>query len=340
MNYNVLTIDFETLQRFRPAFRFWRHIFTIPDGLIAFVNLSSSFVQSNPEFTTGRSICDQISNYFATMRQKVFAYLQQNPSKVLAGDSPPQTQWDPAVTHLMQFLLTEAGGLTNYKITTETYSYTQVITEFSTSFIKLFFDAVACPEEIVSDVASFIQGVGQSLRASWDDRSRNYATALLGQCHEAVQASADDPNTFVYFPKVKYYYISVSSSQQEFTTSCSRTAKVTFNFQYEQYVTGLAAAVLDPKSSTYAQFTQFLNKAQGINYKDADNQLDSILGVTSSADPSAAGMPTTPLYQINSFGVNLTEYPRVAAQPPRPIQQILNAARARGSALVGSGAGR
>lgn len=31
-----LTIDFETLQRFRPAFRFWRHIFTIPDGLIAF----------------------------------------------------------------------------------------------------------------------------------------------------------------------------------------------------------------------------------------------------------------------------------------------------------------
>ena len=31
-----LHIDFETLQRFRPAFRFWRHIFTVPDGHIAF----------------------------------------------------------------------------------------------------------------------------------------------------------------------------------------------------------------------------------------------------------------------------------------------------------------
>lgn len=31
-----LHIDLEALQRFRPAFRFWRHIFTIPDGFIAF----------------------------------------------------------------------------------------------------------------------------------------------------------------------------------------------------------------------------------------------------------------------------------------------------------------
>ena len=28
--------DFETLQAFRPGYRFWQHIFTIPDGSIAF----------------------------------------------------------------------------------------------------------------------------------------------------------------------------------------------------------------------------------------------------------------------------------------------------------------
>ena len=31
-----LNVDFDTMQRFRPAYRFWRHIFTVPDRFIAF----------------------------------------------------------------------------------------------------------------------------------------------------------------------------------------------------------------------------------------------------------------------------------------------------------------
>ncbi|MNN48374.1 hypothetical protein D3C81_1628480 [compost metagenome] len=156
------------------------------DGLISFVNLSSSFVTSNPEFKTGRAVCDKVSNFFATLRMKVFQTLINHPDKVLPGDKKPTSQWSPAVTHYMQYLLTQAGGLTNYHVTSETYSVTQVITEFNTAFLKIIFDAVTVPESVIADVTSFIQGVGTSLRASWDDRSRNYETAILAQCHEAV----------------------------------------------------------------------------------------------------------------------------------------------------------
>ncbi len=51
---------------------------------------------------------------------------------------------------------------------------------------------------------------------------------------------------FRYFPKIKYYYIRIDSTQTAFTTPCTATQYVTFNFQYEQYVTGLNAQALDP----------------------------------------------------------------------------------------------
>src|SRR5262249_50699068 len=91
------------------------------DGLISFVNLSSSFVTNNTEFKTGQTVCDKVANFFATLRQSVFTFLKKNPSKVLGDDTVPTTQWDPAVTHYMQFLLTQAGGLTEFVVTAESY---------------------------------------------------------------------------------------------------------------------------------------------------------------------------------------------------------------------------
>ena len=38
------------------------------DGLISFVNLSSSFVQNNEEFKIGQTTCDKVSNFIATLR--------------------------------------------------------------------------------------------------------------------------------------------------------------------------------------------------------------------------------------------------------------------------------
>lgn len=291
--------------------------FSDSDGLISFVNLSSSFVQNNTEFQTGRAVCDMVANFFATMRQKVFAFLQANPTKVLAGDTPPVTQWDSSVTHYLQYMLVEAGGFADFQVTTETYSVTQTIVDFNTAIIKLLFDAVAIPENILTDVMDFVSGVGSSLRISWDDRSRNYATCLLGQCHEAVPT--DNTGTdFVYFPKVKYYYISVNSSQQEFTSPCVNVDKITFNFQYDYYVTALKASVLDTTSTDYQNFTAFLNKAQGISYQDATNNLDAILDGTSSTSPQAPGLAA------NVFGVDITEYPGVAIPANRRIEQLLN----------------
>lgn len=297
------------------------------DGLISFVNLSSSFVTSNPEFTTGRAVCDKVSNFFATLRIKVFQSLKAHPEKVLPGDKPPTTQWSAAVTHYMQFLLTQAGGLTNYRVTSETYSVTQVITEFNTAFLKIIFDAVTVPESVISDVTSFIQGVGTSLRASWDDRSRNYETAILAQCHEAVPTDSSGSTT-VYFPKVKYYYLSVDSSQQAFTSPCSSVEKITFNFQYEYYVTGLKASILDTTSADYKSFVAFLDKAQGISYDQANNNLDAILDDTTSPGATpASGAPQLEgegLDDGQMLGVNLIEYPLTARKPPRTIETLLN----------------
>jgi hypothetical protein len=291
--------------------------FSDSDGLISFVNMSSSLVTNNPQFTTGRNVCDKVCNFFATMRLDVFSYLQKNPGKRLPGDDIPKTQWDYAVTHLMQQLLVKAGGFSAFKVTSETYSSTQVIAEFNTSFVKLIFDAVAVPENIIDDVTKFIQGIGSTLRLSWDDRSRNFSTCLMGQCHEAVPIDAAG-NTYVYFPKLKYYYISVDSSQQEFTSPCTKVQHITFNFKYDSYVTALKASVLDPATDDYKNFVAFLDKQQSISYKDADNTLDAILDGATSASPQVAEL------QANAFGVELSEYPRIAVTPTHLIQQVLN----------------
>lgn len=284
------------------------------DGLISFVNLASSFVTSNAEFKVGQNVCDKVSNFFSTLRIKVFSAMSSGKVLPLAGDTKPTLQWDPAVTHYMQYLLAQAGGLTNFKIVNETYSYTQYMAEFSTAFVKLLFDAATVPEVVITDVTNFLQGVGDSLRASWDDRSRTYQTAILAQCHEAVQEDESGKN-FRYFPKIKYYYINISSQQQEFSTSCSKFEKITFNFTYEYYVTGLAADVLDTTTSLYKQFvTGFLDKAQAVNYKDATNNLDSILDATAS-DTSATPMQGLHSVRLNDFGVNLKMYPLVDVGP-------------------------
>ncbi|HET8841630.1 MAG TPA: hypothetical protein VFN35_09195, partial [Ktedonobacteraceae bacterium] len=276
------------------------------DGLISFVNLASSFVTDSHEFKTGQAVCDKVSNFFATLRQSVYSFLLNNPAKVLKGDINPTSQWDLAVTHYMQFLLTQAGGLTNYVVTSENYSTTQVLTEFSTDFIKLLFDSATVPKNIIGGVVSFIQGVGKSLRTSWDDRARHYQINLLGQCHEAVPTD-ETGETYIYFPKIKYYYLSVDSSQQAFTSDCVSVRKITFNFKYESYVTALKASVLDSTSKDYTTFVAFLDKAQNKSYKDASNTLDSILNDTSSMSP-ASRLDA----DVNEFGVSLQRYPVVS----------------------------
>jgi hypothetical protein len=275
------------------------------DGLISFVNLSSDLVTNKDEFKTGIAVFDKIANFFATLRIKVYTAMKSGAVAPLQGDTAPTSQWDPAVTHYMEFLLQETGGLTDYSITQETYSDTQYLAEFSTSFIKLLFDAVTVPTSIVSGVTSFISGVGNSLRASWDNRERTYQVALLGQCHEAVQENATGDPVYRYFPKLKYYHLTVTATQSEFTTSCSTVRKITFSFAYEYYITAVAAAVLDKTSADYTKFTGFLNKAQAANYKDAENKLDAILGGTVSSGPGA----------LSTFNVELGAYPEVHAAP-------------------------
>lgn len=286
------------------------------DGLISFVNLSSSFVQNNPQFPVGQAVCDQVSNFIATLRTKTYTALTTKAVPLLPGDTMPTTIWDSAVTHYMFYLLTEEGGLTSFRITNETYSVSQVIMEFSTAFVKIIFDAAVVPEALITDVASFIGGVGDSLRFSWDNRSRHYEVTLLGQCHEAVPID-NSGQDYRYFPKIKYYHLTIDSSQTEFTTPCTSTQVITFNFSYEQYVTALDASLLDKTSTLYQSFTAFLANAQGVNHKDAQNNLDKILGNT----PSAA---LEGIEGANVFGVDLTQYPRTAVAPPPMIQSVLN----------------
>jgi hypothetical protein len=66
-----------------------------------------------------------------------------------------------------------------------------------------------------------------------------------------------------------------------------------------------------------------LDKAQGISYKEADNNLDQILNGTVSDTPSP-GFLSTGEYEIDIYGVDLLLYPRVAITPPRTIEKILN----------------
>jgi hypothetical protein len=315
----AMDIHLSLLNEVLTADRSAQTAFQDSDGLIAFVNLSSSFVTSNPEFTTGQDVCDGVANFFATMRIRVFRFLQLYPSKVLPGDRTPTTQWDSSVTHYIMYLLTSAGGFSDFQVTTETYSITQVITEFNTAIIKLLFDAVTAPEELLNDVLKFVQGVGSSLRASWDDRSRNYQTCLLGQCHEAVPEDNED-NTGIkyrYFPKVKYYYISVDSSQTAFTSDCAKVETLTFNFKYDYYVTALKHSVLDSTSDDYKTFTEFLDVEHKLSYKDATNNLNAIFSDTASTPPPSVS-------RANPFGVDFRLYPLAAVQPPRTIERVLN----------------
>lgn len=297
--------------------------FSDSDGLISFVNLSSSFVTNNPEFTTGRAVCDKISNFYSTIREPVFDFLVKNPAKVPPGDAPPKTKWDPAVNDMIKMMLAQAGGLTNFSVTNETYSATQVIAEFNTSFLKLIFDAAVVPASIISQVGNFITSVGDTLRASWDDRSRTFATALLGQCHEAVPVAAGSDTT-IYFPKLKYYRIEVDSSQQEFASPCTSVKKVTFNFNYTYYVTGLKASILDPSTSDYKRFVGFLDKQQDISYDQAQNLLDQVLNGTVSSTPSGQKQTPGMLDEMNTFGVDLMAYPKALIQPHPGIESVLN----------------
>ncbi|SDI09317.1 hypothetical protein SAMN05192558_101660 [Actinokineospora alba] len=280
------------------------------DGLISFVNLSSDLVNHSPAYKTGTAVFDKIANFISTLRIKTFAAMQKGIIQPLQGDTPPATQWDASVTHVMQHLLQESGGLTDYSITQETYSDTQVLAEFSTSFIKLFFDAVTVPSSIISGISTFISGVGKSLQLGWDNRQRDYQVALLGQCHEAVQENSDGAPVYRYFPKLKYYFLRVSSSQTEFTSDCATVRKITFNFQYEYYVTAVAAAVLDTTTADYKSFTDFLNTAQTANYTDAKDKLNAILNGTVSDGPS---------HQLSTFNVDLGAYPSMQATPSRRL---------------------
>jgi hypothetical protein len=290
--------------------------FSDSDGLISFVNFESSFVQDNAELPVGRSICDKIANFYSTLRPKVFLAMQRGAINPPPGDPAPATLWDSAVTHYMQFLLQETGGLTNYSITTQSYTVSQFIQDFSTSFVKILFDAVVVPSRIIEDVTNFLQAAGDSLRVSWDDRSRSFQYSLLAQCHEAVRVAATG-SRFVYFPKVKFVSIRIDSRQRVFTTPCSRTEVLEFDFEYEYYVTALSAAVLDESSSDNKRMVRFLDKAQGINYEDADNKLDAILDSTSDNGAGLAAFG-------GSLEVDLTNYPRAALSPPRMIQTFLN----------------
>lgn len=273
------------------------------DGLIAFVNMTSSLVTDNPEFRTGQEVCDQIANFYSTLRNSTFTYLLQHPDKVLNGDQPPQDQWSPAVTHYMQNLLNEAGGLTNFEIQTETYSFTQDIATFSTSFVKLIFDAATAPQNIIQDVLKFLQGVGQTLRTMWDTQSKSYSLAILSQCHEAVQV--DQGGTTVYYPKIKYHYVSIDSSQSAFTSDCATVDTLTFNFTYESYVSALSHAVLDTSTPEHQKFVAFLAQAQSVQYTNATNTLSAILANVTSAptsSPLAAAAGVT--------GVDFSNYPQ------------------------------
>ncbi|GGS58551.1 hypothetical protein [Actinokineospora fastidiosa] len=283
------------------------------DGLISFINLSTSLVKDNAEFKTGTAVFDKMANFFSTLRIKVFTALANGKIKPLQDDAPPTDQWSPAVTHYMQFLLQEAGGLTDYSLTRETYSDTQYLAEFSTAFIKTVFDAVMVPSSIISGVTGFISGVSDTLRHSWDDRTRTYSVALLGQCHEAVQENTDpDKPIYRYFPKLKYYYLSVSAHQTEFTTPCSKLQQITFDFNYEYYVTGVSAAVLDETSAEHQKFLAYLDKAQAVNYQDAQQKLDMILDGTVSASPVAP-------HGLGAFNVDLRAYPLVQANRSRRL---------------------
>lgn len=280
--------------------------FSDGDGLVSFTNLKSSFITGSPEFKTGDILCSKVAKFFAGMRIRIFGYLQKNPGAVLPGDVAPVTQWDPSVTNLMQNLITGSGGFGAFMLKQETYSQTRTVVDFSMDMIKMIFDAVALPENLATDAAKFIQGVGNSLRISWDNQSKDYKVCTVSICHEAVQTDASGTN-YYYVPKVKHYYLSIKSSQQEFQSPCVKVENLTFNFEIDSYVAALNPAVLDPTTTDYAKFVAFLDKAALQDYENVSNTMDSILQNTASTTTQSNSGATL----IAGQEIDHTLYPKV-----------------------------
>jgi len=298
--------------------------FTDEDGLISFVNLTSSFVKNAPEFKTGQRVLDKVSNFFATLRDKCYSALIKNPALIPAGDRAPKDRWSPAVTHLMKIMLEKTGALTNYKVNNTHFSHTMTLANFSGEFIKTLFDVAVVPPSIILKASEFITNVGNSLRTQWDKTEKNYTVGVLSQCHEAVPLD-DIGKDYYYFPKIKYLYLDISSKQTEFTSSCVDVKNITFNFNYEYYVTALIHDILDENSTMYKMLTAFLDKAQGISYKEAENILDEVL--EKASDKPKTFLSTdgkTKISEIEALGVDITKYPRLETTPPLPIENILN----------------
>jgi hypothetical protein len=247
----------------------------------------------------GSAVGDKILNFYATLRGNVYGFLQHNPSKLLPGDTPPNTKWDPAVTHYLHFVLHATPGFAHSITTRQTYGQTVLLSEFSAAFVQNAFDTRAVSAAEANELTKFMEGVGASLRVNWDDKSRSFGAAVMALCHEAVQVDGSG-NNLVYFPKIKYYYVAANASQPAFTSGCRRTERIAFNFEYEYYATALGASVLDVTSADYKSFVALLDKAQNTSYKDAMNTVEVVLGQTASTPEGA-----------NSFGVNYADYPRV-----------------------------
>ncbi|AKA70569.1 hypothetical protein [Clostridium scatologenes] len=182
--------------------------FSDSDGLISFVGLENKHISQIGEYKQGRELCDKMCNFYSSLRIKTYAYLKKHPEKVLPGDPQPTSKWSKAVTHYMEDILYGAGGLSGFKIKEEDYSSKQVVAEFSTEVFKMIFDALAFPEALVEDVTKFIKGVAGTLRTSWETREKNFEVGLMSQCHEGINMGGD----LIYFPKVKYYSISVNAT--------------------------------------------------------------------------------------------------------------------------------
>lgn len=282
--------------------------FSDGDGLVSFTNLQSSFITGSPQFKTGDILCSKVAKFFAGMRIRIFGYLQKNPSAVLPGDVAPATQWDPAVTNLMQNLITGSGGFGAFMLKQENYSQTRTVVDFSMDMIKMIFDAVALPENLATDAAKFIQGVGDSLRISWDAESKDYKICTVGICHEAVQTDASG-NNYYYVPKVKHYYLSIKTSQKQFKSPCVNVETLEFDFVIDSYVAALNPAVLDPTTPDYAKFVAFLDKAFLQDYENVSNTMDAILQNTASTtDQSRSGATLLAGQEIDH-----TIYPVVSA---------------------------
>ncbi|WP_289997870.1 hypothetical protein [Photorhabdus laumondii] len=251
------------------------NVFEDSDGLIRFVGLSSQKIIDTQEYKIGRDICDKISNFYCTLRDNTYAFLLKNPSQLLPNDHLPKEKWSPSVTNYMNSLLQKAGGFTNFKHIDTNYSHEQYLHEFSSEFIKILFDSISIPHAIIEAVTGFLKQVGNKLRASWDDKSKSYSIIILAQCHESIDVNGK----IIYYPKVKYYYVTVGTEQKELKTACSDSKKIKFNFRYSEFVTGINQSLLHNDKNK--DFINFLNKAQKISYKQASNSLNAILDVNS-----------------------------------------------------------